>query len=80
MKYYRANSISKIRKYAREYSLVEEGMFSVEAEPSYLFFSRIAFLAGTAYERIVNSSDLFTPFRSVLCWCFRREGSGTGEL
>ena len=62
--FYRMNSRTKVARLAREagFKSVEFRMW--EAEPSYLAFSIPTFLLGVAYERLVNSSELFSVFRA----------------
>jgi SAM-dependent methyltransferase len=63
---YRFNSRRKISKLARECSFQIEQMRMVEKEPSYGMSSRLLFLTFTLYERLVNSSVLFSDMRSNL--------------
>jgi hypothetical protein len=36
----------------------------IETDPTYLRFTALLFLVGIAYERMVNSSDLFAAWRA----------------
>ena len=62
--FYRLNTRAAIRSAARASGLEAAELRMVEYEPSYLKFSSIAFLAGTAYERTVNSSQAFSGLRA----------------
>lgn len=64
--FYRCNTPDRIR------TLVGKSGFStceirmVESHPTYLSFSRVAFLLGVAYERVVNASSLLSRFRLIV--------------
>ena len=60
---YRLNSRAQIERFAVDAGFrgIEIRMF--EADPSYLVFSSLAFLAGVAYERVVNSTELLAAWR-----------------
>lgn len=63
---YRCNTVGAVLKQAIAHKFYVEVLDSVEKEPSYARFSRLAFLLGVAYERVVNSSESFEPLRSNL--------------
>jgi len=58
--YFRANSKRQLKLLLESSNMTLNDCRMVEKEPSYLQFSRVAFLLGVAYERIVN----FFPFLS----------------
>ncbi|MEP6743396.1 MAG: class I SAM-dependent methyltransferase [bacterium] len=69
---YRLNSRAKIQKMARKIGFEVETLRLVEKEPSYGMSSRLLFLLFTAYERVVNSAELFASFRSSLFVVLRK--------
>lgn len=62
--FYRLNTTGAIRKMAQSVGYTRADIQLVEGHPSYLVFSKPTFLAGVAYERLVNSTDLLQGFRS----------------
>lgn len=62
--YFRLNTGSAIRSFAYRAGFSQLELRFVETEPSYLKFSRIAFLAGVAYERLVNRFEVLAPLRA----------------
>ncbi len=62
--FFRLNTPAAIRAAAKAAGFSALELRMVECEPSYLKFSTTAFLAGAAYERLVNSSDMFAGFRA----------------
>ena len=71
---YRFNSRSRVEALAREAGFTVEYMRLIEKEPSYGMSSRLLFLAFTAYERVINSAELFAPLRSSLFVVLRKVG------
>jgi SAM-dependent methyltransferase len=61
--FYRANSPGAIRRLAERAGLEVESLALVESKPNYLVFSRLTYLAGIAYERLVNRVDFLAPLR-----------------
>lgn len=63
---YRLNSSVATKKYAKEagFSLMQIQL--IEGRPEYLRLTTITYLFGFLYERIVNSTALFRPFRCVM--------------
>jgi SAM-dependent methyltransferase len=70
--WYRANSDADVRRLAREVGLDVEGVSLVESRPEYLRLSAPSYVAGIAYERIVNATDAFRRFRVLLVGQCRR--------
>jgi len=66
---YRLNSASDLRRELRMSGFVEERMTFLECCPNYLTFAQIPFLCGVAYERFVNSSELFAQLRVNILGC-----------
>ena len=71
--FYRLNSERRIRRHCKDVGMQAIELQMVEKEPSYLMFSRPAFLAGVAYERSVNSSNWFKSLRVNIFGAIRRE-------
>lgn len=64
--YYRSNTSATVRALLAEAGFATCDIRMVESYPTYLTFSRLAFLAGVAYERLVNSTDRLSGLRLVL--------------
>jgi SAM-dependent methyltransferase len=61
--FYRANTRGAIRRLAGRAGLEVESLATLESKPNYLVFSRLAYLAGVAYERLVNRFGLLAGLR-----------------
>jgi hypothetical protein len=70
--YYKANTIRTLRQLAAEAGLVPEEVRFVEWRPEYCRLHPVLYACGIAYERLVNSAELFAPFRVVLVGSFRK--------
>jgi SAM-dependent methyltransferase len=64
--HYRANSPSAMRRLAAQTGFRVANIELVEGRPEYLRFSAPTYLAGLAYERLVNSGSLLARFRILL--------------
>lgn len=64
--HYHCNTRSAVRGLADQAGFSGCEVRMVESYPSYLMFSRLAFLLGVAYERVVNCSDSLAGFRLIL--------------
>lgn len=73
---YRANSLGRIRRLARDAGLEVIELRTLESKPNYLVFSRLAYLAGVAYERIVNRFDMLSGLRVNIFGLMRKGESG----
>ena len=74
-KYFRMNSGRKCRKTLADAGFEVVELEFIEKEPSYGMSSRILFLPMMAYERLVNSSNLFRSLRAnILCAARKRQG------
>ncbi len=71
---YRLNSRSSIERTAAETSLQVETLRLIEKDPWYGRSSRVLFLTFMLYERLVNSHQLFAPFRANLLGVLRKRG------
>ena len=68
--YHRMNSRRAVRAIMRKVGFAEVELLSIEKEPSYGMSSRILFLLLMAYERLVNNSRIFSPFRANILGVF----------
>lgn len=73
---YRANTHSDIKRLAREAGLLLEGVELIEGRPEYLRMTWPTYLVGVAYEKIVNSNELFAPIRILLVGKLRKPTGG----
>jgi hypothetical protein len=62
--FHRMNTRRVLQRLARRAGFSEVELVMFEGEPSYLMFNSIAFLAGVAYERAVNSTPLLEGLRA----------------
>jgi len=72
--FYRLNSRGKLQRLAEGAGFGVEYLRLIEKEPSYGMSSRLLFLVFMIYERLVNCSEIFAPFRSSLCVVLRKAG------
>lgn len=72
---YRANTPGDIRRLATETGFEVEQLSLIEGRPEYLRMTWPTYLLGMAYERLVNSTDLFSPFRILLIGVLRKGGA-----
>lgn len=64
--FYRFNTRRRVRKITKQAGLQEIELRLQELQPSYLMFNPWAFRLGVLYERIVNSTDVFSQMRANL--------------
>jgi SAM-dependent methyltransferase len=69
---YRANTRRTLEDLARRSGLQVESIERIEGRPEYLRMSGPTYLAGFLYERLVNSTAAFEPFRILLVGHLRR--------
>jgi SAM-dependent methyltransferase len=69
---YAMNSRGALRRLARNASLTVEQLRLIEKEPSYGMASRLAFYPLLAYERAVNSSEIFAGLRGNILAVLRK--------
>jgi SAM-dependent methyltransferase len=60
---YKANTPRVLRRLARGAGMDEVELRMIETRPNYLMWSTLPFLAGAAYERVINSSELLEGLR-----------------
>jgi ubiquinone/menaquinone biosynthesis C-methylase UbiE len=73
--FYRLNTAGALKKQFAEVGLELIEMQAIEVRPNYLQFSLPLYLLGAAYERIVNSSRLFSALRVNYIVGFRKTNS-----
>ena len=64
--HYRANTVRRIMAIAKAAGFRVEEFRVIEGRPEYLRIHPALYCLGLAYERIVNSSELFSLFRVVI--------------
>jgi SAM-dependent methyltransferase len=69
---YRANSAATIRRLATACGFHIDQLERIEGRPEYLRMNGATYLVGVAYERFVNSSKIFSPFRVLLTGALRK--------
>lgn len=62
--FYRLNTRRAVRTAARQAGFSDAEIRMVEGHPSYLVFHAVPFLAGVAYERLVNSTEALSGLRA----------------
>lgn len=70
--HYRLNTRSAVERAARQAGLTVESLDLIEKEPMYGLGSRLLFFPFMAYERIVNSSDIFSNLRANILGVLRK--------
>lgn len=76
---YRANSLQDIVQLATDVGLVMDRVDRVEGRPEYLRMTWPTYVLGLAYERFVNSAEIFAPLRILLVGSLRKPmGQGDG--
>jgi SAM-dependent methyltransferase len=77
---YRANCLGEVERLAAEAGLVVERVDRVEGRPEYLRMTWPTYVVGLAYERLVNSAEIFSPLRILLVGSLRKPmDSGGGD-
>lgn len=71
---YKANSVSRLRRYCLSAGLFVEDLRHIEGRPEYLRFSVPSYLTGALYERVVNSTRILSSFRAVLIAVMSKPG------
>lgn len=62
--FYRMNSVEQLERAASAAGFRDVELRMFEAEPSYLVFATVPFLAGVAYERLTNRFDALAGYRA----------------
>jgi SAM-dependent methyltransferase len=63
---YRCNSVGDVKHVAGKAGFEVRSTRLVEGRPEYLRISPVTYILGFAYERIVNSREVYASFRCVL--------------
>ena len=71
--FYRANTLSSIRRALNSAGLVERELGTINHYPAYLMFSPVLFRLGVLYERL-TSMDLFRSLRGSILCVFEKQG------
>ncbi len=71
---YAANTPHDIKRLAADSDLVVEKLRLVEGRPEYCRLSSLLYLAGAAYERVVNAFPALSRFRVLLIAVLRKRG------
>lgn len=69
---YRANTYREIGRLAKGAGLTVEKIEQIEGRPEYLRINALVYLLGSLYERVVNLSSGFAPFRILLIVTLRK--------
>jgi SAM-dependent methyltransferase len=69
---YRANTVCDVRWLAMRAGFVVESVELIEGRPEYMRVSVPTYVAGAAYERLVNSSRFLEQFRILLAGTLRK--------
>lgn len=69
---YRANCLGDIKRLAAEAGLLVDRVERIEGRPEYLRMTWPTYLVGLAYERLVNSAEIFSPVRILLVGQLRK--------
>lgn len=77
--FYRANSRRAVYKLSRRAGLDVEAIRMIESKPNYLVFSRAAYMAGVAYERLVNRFAALAGLRVNMIGVLRKPGPAPGN-
>ncbi len=70
---YRANCLADVARLAADSGLLVERLDRIEGRPEYLRMMWPTYLVGLAYERLVNSNEVFAPLRILLIGCLRKQ-------
>jgi SAM-dependent methyltransferase len=69
---YRLNSPWAVQRACVDAGLARVSIDLIEVQPNYLAFSRLSYLLGIAYERLVNSTAILSAFRVNLIAVFKK--------
>jgi ubiquinone/menaquinone biosynthesis C-methylase UbiE len=70
--YYAMNTMRSVRRTMKSAGFEENGLTMMEADPAYVGMSRLTFLVGVAYERLVNRFRALSPLRANILGCYRK--------
>ena len=69
---YKLNTLKCLKTLSKQNGFIIENLKLIEKEPSYFMFNTFAFLLGVFYERVVNSTEMLSSFRSNIIGVFRK--------
>lgn len=69
---YRANTLGAVSHLAADAGLLVDRVERIEGRPEYLRMTWPTYLVGLAYERLVNSAEIFAPLRILLVGSLRK--------
>jgi len=69
---YRLNSRRALSDQFNDAGLERVSIDLIEVQPNYLTFSSLSYVLGVGYERLVNATELLSPFRVNLIAVFRK--------
>ena len=72
---YRINTKSDVQRFAQATGFDVEEIRCIEGRPEYLRMTVLTYVIGMLYERIVNLTEVFAPFRILLIGTLRKEYS-----
>jgi predicted SAM-dependent methyltransferase len=70
---YKANSKKTIEGLVKSTGFAVDTIERIEGRPEYLRITWPTYILGVCYEKAVNSTELFSNFRSVLIICLRKQ-------
>ena len=68
--FYRMNTVRAIRRILAAVGFKQDRIVMMEPDPAYVTMSRLTFLGGVLYERLVNRFDALKPLRANILACF----------
>ena len=70
---YRVNTLSDVELFAQMTGFNVENIERIEGRPEYLRITALTYVIGMLYERLVNMTELFAPFRVLLVGTLRKK-------
>jgi SAM-dependent methyltransferase len=70
--FYAMNTAAGVRRTMQLAGFEERQLMMMEPDPAYVGMTRLTFLMGVAYERVVNRFDALAPLRANLLGCFKK--------
>jgi SAM-dependent methyltransferase len=71
--FYKANSVRQLKSLAAQAGLVDLHLIMHESAPTLLGFSLPTYLAGVAYERVINRFNFLAGLKSAIIAIFRKQ-------
>jgi SAM-dependent methyltransferase len=70
---YQVNTLSDVELFAQMTGFNVENIERIEGRPEYLRITALTYVIGMLYERLVNMTELFAPFRVLLVGTLRKK-------